>query len=383
MILRRRFLATAALGGLAAGCRRHASEGEPPSETPSYLRGHEALYAQDPRAAAIEWFRQAKFGLFIHYGLYSLTRHGEWAQFDDVIPIAEYARLAEKFDARAFDADLYCRLARDAGMQYINLVCKHCDSFALWETGQGDFDVMHSACRRDLVGEMSEACRRHGLGFFAFYEHGFDWRHPHGPAPWLFSSRSVRPAYDPPDPHYAAESEHDFQQYVEYANAQIRELLTGYGPIAGVWLDGIGIPLSGDKSLYRAPELYAMIRAAQPQALISYKYGLTGGEDFLAPEDDQLRHVPDGEIPKPLEVCTCMQYYPEGVRKKYHLWGHNEYAAHKDEHAVWEDLKMAARLKANLLLNVGPLPDGSVDPRDVAVIQAVGERLRREGFPAG
>jgi alpha-L-fucosidase len=133
--------------------------------------------------------------------------------------------------------------------------------------------------------------------------------------------------------------------------------------------------------LYRVPELYAMIRSVQPQALISYKYGLTGDEDFLAPEDDQLRHVPDGETPKPLEVCTCMQYYADGAGRKYHLWGHNEYAAHKDENAVWEDLKMAARLKANLLLNVGPLPDGSVDPRDVAVIQAVGERLRREGFP--
>ena len=383
MINRRRFLTSAAMGGLAAGCSRPVSETGSAPEVPSYLAGYESRYAEDPRAAALEWFRDTKLGLFIHYGLYSQVSHGEWLQYDDTVPIAEYAKLAETFDARNFDAEFFCQLAKEAEMKYINLVCKHCDSFALWDTNEGDFDIMNSPCKRDLVKEMSDACRRHGLGFFAFYEHGFDWRHPHGPAPWLFKARAARPAYDPPDPHYAPQEEYDFQKYVDYANAQITELLTRYGDIAGIWLDGIGIPLSGDKSLYRAPELYAMIRSIQPQALISYKYGLTGDEDFFAPEDDQLQHMPDREPEKPMEVCTCMQYYPEGVKHRYHLWGDNKYAVHKTPDAVWEDLKMAARLKANLLLNVGPLGDGSVDPEDVAALRAVGERIRKEGFPAG
>jgi alpha-L-fucosidase len=338
--------------------------------------------AADP--ASIEWFRNAKFGLFIHYGLYSLLGRGEWIQYDDKIPIAEYASLANKFTAEAFDPDFICDLAVEAQMKYVNLVCKHCDSFALWPTSESEFHIMNSPAKRDLVKEMAEACRQRKLGFFAFYEHGFDWRHPHGPAPWLFSAKPARPAYEPPDPWYASKDEYDFNKYVDYANAQIKELLTGYGPLAGVWLDGIGIPLSGDKMLYRCPELYAMIRRLQPQTLISYKYGLMGDEDFFAPEDDQLKHMGDKDrAGKPLEVCTCLQLPGEGATKRYHQWGYNRESVHKTPDAVWDDLKMADRLGANLLLNIGPLGDGSVHPEDVATIRAVGARLRKEGFPRG
>ena len=222
---------------------------------PSFLRGYEQGYARDPKQAVVEWFREAKFGLFIHYGLYSLLGRGEWIQYDDKIPVLEYAKLTEKFTAEAFNAGAICDLAQEAGMKYVNLVCRHCDSFALWPTAQSDFQIMNSAAKRDLVKEMAQACEERGLGFFAFYEHGFDWRHPHGPAPWLFESPAARPAYDPPDPWYASREEHDFNKYVEYANSQIEELLIGYGPLAGVWLDGIGVPLSGDPSIYRCPEL--------------------------------------------------------------------------------------------------------------------------------
>ncbi len=349
---------------------------------PPHLRDYAELYASDPHAAALRWFQDARYGLFIHYGLYSLLGKGEWIQFAGRIPVLEYQKLMHEFTAEAFDADFIADLAVDAEMKYVNLVCKHCDSFALWPTNESDFHIMNSPAKRDLVGEMEQACHERGLGFFAFYEHGFDWRHPHGPAPWLFQSRAARPHYDPPDPWYASKEDYEFGKYVEYANAQIRELLNNYGPLAGVWLDGIGIPLSGDKTLYRVPELYAMIRDMQPQALISYKYGLTGEEDFFAPEDNQLKHMQDkNRRNKPLEICTCMQVRAEGARRKYHLWGYNKYAAHKKPDQVWEDLEMAKRLNANLLLNIGPLGDGSVHPDDVATLRAAGKRIREEGLP--
>ena len=147
-------------------------------------------------------------------------------------------------------------------------------------------------------------------------------------------------------------------------------------------MDGIGVPLSGDPGIYRCPELYAKIRKTKPDALISYKYGLTGGEDFFAPEHDQLDHMEERDrAGKPLEVCACLQLPGEGANPEYHQWGYNQESVHKTPDQVWDDFKMADRLKANLLLNIGPLGDGSVHPEDVATLHAVGERLRKEGFP--
>ena len=259
---------------------------------PTFLEGYEDLYRKSPRQAALSWFREARYGLFIHYGLYSLLGRGEWVQYQETIPIAEYARLAERFTAEAFDAEFIADLAVEAEMRYVNLVCKHCDSFALWDTRQTEFNSLNAPAGRDLVAEMAAACAARGLGFFAFYEHGFDWRHPHGPAPWDWPLKVVRPHYDPPDPWFATQEEHDFDQYILYANRQIAELCTRCDALAGVWLDGAGIPVSGDKSKYRCPELYAMIRALQPEALISYKFGVEPElEDFFAPEHHQLERI--------------------------------------------------------------------------------------------
>lgn len=347
---------------------------------PSYLAGYESVWERDPKSAAVRWFREARFGLFVHFGLYSLLGRGEWVQFADQIPIAEYERLANRFNSSAFDAGEICDLAVAAGMRYVTFVCKHCDSFAMWPSKETTFNSASAAAGRDFVAEMAAACRRRGLGFFAFYEHGFDWRHPHGPAPRLFSSPSVRPAYDPPDPHYADESEYEFERYVSYAQNQIRELVSNYGPIAGVWFDGIAIPLSGDATLFRTNETYAMIRRIQPSALISYKFGLTGEEDFFAPEDNQLDRMEGKERSgKPLEVCGCMQLPPERSDVPRHHWGYNEFSRHRTVDEVWDELSRVAALGANYLLNIGPLPDGSVHPRDEAALVAIGKRIEQRG----
>lgn len=351
--------------------------------TPAHLTGYEEAYAADPGQAALRWFREAKFGLFIHYGLYSLLGRGEWVQYHERIPIAEYAKLKDRFTADKFDPDFITDLALEAGMKYVNLVCKHCDSFCLWDTKETDFNSVDSPAGRDLVAETAEMCRKKELGFFAFYEHGFDWRHPHGPAPWDWDRNTVRPHYDPPDPHYAPREEYDFGKYLAYVTGHVTELCSSYGPLAGVWLDGAAVPLSGDTSKFRLPELYALIRRLQPQALISYKWGVEEeGEDFLAPEEGQLRHIKSADADyadggtdrrgRPMEVCTKFQDKQ---------WGYYEGATHLSADGVREKIEHAASHDANLLLNVGPLGDGSIHPEDVAVLREVGKRLAREGWP--
>jgi alpha-L-fucosidase len=178
----------------------------------------------------------------------------------------------------------------------------------------------------------------------------------------------VRPHYDPPEPSYAYGEDYDFCEYLDYVREQIRELLTGYGPVAGVWLDGAAIPHSGDKSRFRLPKLHAMIRELQPHALISYKWGVTGTEDFLAPEKPQLDRIgkESGEG-KPLEVCLTLQ--TRG-------WGYVQDARHLTADEVMAELEAAASLKANLLLNTGPLGDGSIHPEDVSTLREVGKRIR-------
>ena len=343
---------------------------------PPYLKGYEKEFTKNPRAAASDWFRNAKFGLFIHYGLYSLLGRGEWVQYHDKIPIAEYAKLKDRFTAERFDAHAIAALAEAAGMKYITLVCKHCDSFCLWNTNTSEFNSMNSPAKRDLVSEMAEACRERGLGFFTFYEHGFDWRYPHGPAPWDWNLNAVRPAYDPPDPFYATQDSYDFGKYLTYVNDGITELCSNYGPIAGVWLDGIAVPLSGDKSKFKVPELYKHIRQLQPQTLICYKSGLYPElEDFMAPEKPQIEKAIMNRGTKPLEICRTMQKHSEKAPKGT-LWGWLEGADHVSPDEVMEMLAEAKIPDANLLLNVGPLPDGSIHPDDIATLKEVGRRLQ-------
>ncbi|MBT7165789.1 MAG: alpha-L-fucosidase precursor [Victivallales bacterium] len=350
--------------------------------TPSYLSDYRDLYRQDPREAARAWFRDAKYGLFMHYGLYSLVGRHEWVQLRELIPVAEYAKLAEQFTADKFDAMAIAEFAKAAGMKYVNLTTRHHDGFCLFNSSEWEFTSAKAPAQRDLVGELAVACEVHGLGLCLYYSHGRDWKHPHAPdnADW---GGSARPKYDPPEASYAYGEEHDLQQYLDFMSAQIRELLTNYGPVAAIWLDGIAVPLSGDKAKFRCQELYDMVHDLQPQVLVAYKQGLLGTEDFFAPEhrvpkaSDNPRHVGElGDVSgKLMEICTTMAPGSWGYKK-------DTTGSHLSEDDVWAKLKQAGADGANLLLNTGPLPDGSLDEEDVRVLLAIGQRLEREGFPS-
>ena len=384
---RRHFLslAPAAAGGFTFGLPPVTAADAPasPPPVPRWLEEDPAAYAKNPRAAAIEWMRAAKYGLFLHYGLYSLEGRHEWLQLREKIPVATYAKLKERFTAEKFDAGAIAAMAVDAGMKYINITTRHHDSFCLFKTAQTDFNSTNSPAKRDLVLELAEACDKHRLGLSLYYSHGRDWRHPHAPNNDEWGG-SARPAYSPPDPAYAYGKDHDLNKYLEFMKAQITELLTQYGPVMAIWLDGIATPLQKKKNgklvksqpnrpdnapEFHCQELYDHIHSLQPQVLVSYKQGLLGTEDFFAPEHKSIGN-PDN---KPMEICSTLQ---KGS------WGFKKGAPRLTPDEAWQKLVEARRAKANLLLNTGPLPDGSIDTTDAATLRAVGERLRKEGFPA-
>jgi len=338
------------------------------TEVPSYLADYAEEYERAPREAALQWFRDAKYGLFLHFGLYSLVGRHEWLQFREKIYVEDYAKLMDDFTAEGFNAEAIADFALDCEMRYINITTRHHDSFCLFDTEQTDFNAVNAPCGRDLIGELAAACADRGLGLCLYYSHGRDWRHPHAPNNDRWGG-NARPDYDPPEPSYAYGDDHDLQIYVEFMRAQIDELLTSYGPLAAIWLDGIAVPLNGPAEEFDCQSLYDFIHSRQPQVLVSYKQGLLGTEDFFAPEH---KAVETGG--KPGEICTTMT--PGS-------WGYMREKAgrHKSEEQVWEELRSANSHDHNLLLNTGPLEDGSLDPEDIPPLRAVGERIRNEGWP--
>lgn len=351
----------------------------PKKEVPAYLADQEKAFHEDPHGTNLDWFKQAKYGMFIHYGLYSQLGRGEWVQLRDTIPVAEYAKLKDTFTAERFDAEMITDLAVKAGMKYITITSKHHDGFCLFETKATEFNVMNSPCGRDLIGELYEACERKGLALFLYYSYGADWKHPYfypREAGW----QHARPAYKEPQPEYKYETEADFQIYVDFVHEQITELFEQYPNIAGIWFD----PIMGYYSrpdLFPIDSTYALVRSLSPHALISFKQGANGEEDFMAPERgggarvgqqfEVARKVYDLNKDKPREICNTLQPHAWGYNKQYD-------GNHKRAEEILEMLKDAADINANLLLNVGPKGDGSFPEEDIRALEQAGRILKTD-----
>lgn len=335
---------------------------------------------------SVEWFRNAKFGLFMHYGLYSQLGRGEWVMLREKIPLTQYEQLKNSFRPDKFDANHICSVAEAAGMKYVNLTSKHHEGFCLFRTRHTTYNSADSPARRDLVGELAEACSKRKLGLFLYYSVGADWHHPwflDPSAGWKF----YRPDYAVKPAQYLWRKDSDFRFYVEYVRGQLRELLTQYGPLAGIWFD----PLMGyyaRPDLFPMQEIYTLIRSLQPNCLISFKQGATGTEDFAAPErkatgiQSYASIVParranaqvveqrawDKNRLKPMELCNTLQ--PS-------VWGYDKADdnRHKTPAEVMALYRQARAEHANLLLNTGLLPDGSIFPEDEATLRTVGKKL--------
>lgn len=341
----------------------------------------------DPRAARRTWFREAGFGLFIHYGLYSQLGRGEWVMLHERIHVAEYEKLATTFRPDRFDAEAIADLAVEAGMAYVNFTACHHEGFCLWDSATEPFNSAR-VCGRDLVAELATACAARGLGFFAYFTHMLNWRHP-----WALTRDHLamaRPAYAHGDPRYLLTRPEEWSQYWQWSHGCLRELCSIPQPLAGIWLDIIlGYYLQPDMVPIRAT--YDLIRQARPDALLAFKQGATGDEDFAAPEfrfaslaervrehgGDERRirlatEVWERNRSKRNEICMTLQQ--KG-------WGYQADSPHHDADTLWGALAYARTHNCNLLANVGPLADGSIHPDDVATLREVGRRRRSAGWP--
>ncbi len=353
---------------------------------PKYLNDYKALWAQDPHAANLKWFENAGYGMFIHYGLYSLLHNHEWIMKQQNIPVKRYEKLKDHFTAHNFDADYITDLALEAGMKYITFTTCHHESFCLWDSRIEPFNSVNSPCGRDLVKELSEACARKGLGFFAYYTFMLNWRHPYYVTPDLLPSAFDHSADNSPCCYKKKE---DFAVYIDYVERIIDELLSNY-QITGIWLDLIMAWYALGEDYIPIERIYENIRKKHPQVLISWKQGATGTEDFASPEnkffslEEQIRKqfgdaaAERARIPfeknrgKHNEINSTIQ---RGS------WGYNAWSEYRTADELYSLLGNAQQNNCNLLLNTGPLADGSIDPIQADILLQIKEKIDREGFP--
>ena len=309
-----------------------------------------ALLAGTARAAEpktlderLQWWRDSRFGMFIHWGPVSLkgTEIG-WSRGAQV-PVAEYDQLYTKFNPAKFDADAWVAAAKQAGMKYIVLTTKHHDGFCLWDTKLTDHNIMNSPFRRDVVGELSAACRKQGLAFGTYYS-TCDWHHPDFP----LTSPGGR----------VQRETSNLDRYTEYLKGQVKELLTRYGPLHTIWFD---MPQGFDAA--RGQGVIDFVRSIQPDVLVNNRSGAKG--DYDTPE----QRVGGFQIDRPWETCMTIG--------SQWAWKPDDPLKSLDE--CIRTLVQCAGGDGNLLLNVGPTPDGEIEARQVARLAEIGAWLRDYG----
>jgi alpha-L-fucosidase len=328
------------------------------------------------RAQSRQWFQDARFGMFIHWGVYSVLGKGEWVMNNDRITAAEYSQLPARFNPSEFDAVAWARLAREAGMRYITITSKHHDGFAMWDSAVGDFNIVNATpYGQDVLKMLADACEQEGLKLFFYHSH-LDWRHPD----YFPRGRTGL--------HSGRRDSGDFDAYLEFMNAQIQELATGYGKLGGFWFDGwwdqqlngMGQPDAPAKATqvdWKLRETYELINRLQPQAIISNNHHVSPfpGEDVQIFERDLPGTNTAGfnttvVSPLPLESCDTING----------SWGYHEMdMGFKSHRELVGYLVRSAGRNANLLLNVGPTPRGSIQPEFQERLRAMGRWLDRYG----
>ena len=320
--------------------------------------------ADSPRPVAqsdtrLDWWREARFGLFIHWGLYAIpagawngrTDYGEWIRNNAQIPIDVYDRFQGQFNPTKFDPDAWVRMAKQAGMKYIVITTKHHDGFALFDSKGTAWDVMGTPYGRDVIAQLADACRRGGIRLGLYYSI-MDWHHPDylPRRDWELVSRPEAGA--------------DFERYVAFMKGQLKELLANYGPIDILWFDG-----QWEKTWNpaRGRDLYDYVRSLQPSILVNNRLG-DGVGDFGTPEQE----IPATGLPNGAAWETCMTMNGN--------WGYNRAdKAFKPTDVLVRNLVDIASKGGNLLLNVGPTAEGEFPPESVARLKELGFFMRYAG----
>jgi len=321
------FLAAALL--CAALPATEGSEEPMPPETPQ---------AQQQR---MKWWNDARFGMFIHWGVYSIPARGEWVMHVEKIPKEIYARYAQAFHPKRYDPNEWAALAKEAGMRYMVLTSRHHDGYSLFDSQVSDFTAPKTAAGRDLVAEYVKACRKAGLKV-GFYYSLLDWRYQ---AYW-----------DGPDKDPEA-----WRKFIEYVHAQVRELCTRYGKIDILWYDG-GWPHSAEA--WQSAKLNAMVRQLQPHIIINNRSQLP--EDFGTPE----QHIIPEQGGRAWESCMTMNDH-WGYAAGDHNW--------KSATQLIHNLATCVSGGGNYLLNVGPKPDGTIPAYSVRRLKEIGAWMKVNG----
>ncbi len=328
------------------------------------------IETQAEKDARMRWWREARFGLFIHWGLYAIpagewegqTRYAEWIRHEAKIPLEVYDRLVAQFNPTQFDADSWVRIAKNAGMKYIVITSKHHDGFCLFDSKYTDFDIMSTPFKRDVLKELAEACRKHGIKL-CFYHSIMDWHHPdYLPRREWETDRSAKGA--------------DYERYFQYMKNQLRELLSNYGEIGVLWFDG---EWESTWNSRRGWETYQYVRSHQPSIIINNRVGAgrAGMEGFtIAGEFSGDFGTPEQEIPatglpdRDWETCMTMNDH-WGYNKHDHNW--------KSTQQLIRMLVDIASKGGNFLLNVGPTAEGLFPPASVQRLQEMGQWLALYG----
>jgi alpha-L-fucosidase len=309
-------------------------------------------------------FQDMKFGMFIDWGVYSVLGDGEWVFHNRKLTLDEYNRLPAFFDPEKFDAKAWVALAKAAGMKYITITSRHHDGFAMFDSKVSDWNIVaRTPYKRDPLKMLADECHRQGIKLFFYYSQ-LDWHnpdyYPRGATNW----NNGRPDHG------------DWNAYLDtYMDGQLRELLTNYGPIGGIWFDGMWDKPDADWHLAKT---YALIHQLQPAALIILNHHQTPrpGEDVQTFERDLPGENTAGfnttyvSTQLPLEMSDTLN----------NSWGFNIGDDHyKSPAEVERRLVRAAGNNSNLLLNIGPYPNGEIDPQFVTRLREVGEWLSKYG----
>jgi len=311
-----------------------------------------------------EWFESARFGLFIHWGVYSQLGDGEWVMNQQRIPVKAYEKLPSFFNPTQFNAKEWVQMAKDAGMKYITITSKHHDGFAMYDSKVSDYNIVDSTpYSQDVLKLLADECRAQGIRLF-FYHSQLDWHHPdYFPRGSTGNDYTGRP------------DKGDWYKYLDYMDAQLAELLTNYGPVAGIWFDGMWDKKDAD---WRLEKTYKLIHQLQPAAMVGSNHHRAPyeGEDFQMFEKDLPGHNTTGFSPEqkvgelPKETCETIN----------NSWGFNlQDNKNKTRKELIQYLVKSAGYGANFLLNVGPMPNGKIQPEHTFLLKQMGEWLKANG----
>lgn len=341
---RRAFLASGAAVGAAVG---GAGLGGWLGAAPAPAASPESVSARPGRVPRFgdgrDWFFEARFGLFVHWGLYAIHGFHEQEQWRACVPRAEYFKLAAEWNPTAFRPDDWLDLMETAGMRYICFTTKHHDGFCLWDTKATPFNTMNTPYGRDILRRLADACHRRNVPLCLYYSIA-DWNHPSYP-------NQGRHHELPPQPGDAP----DWNRYLEFLRAQVRELCSNYGKIHGFWWD-MNVPR------HRDPSINAMIRELQPGIVINNR-GFDDG-DFGTPERDyDARAGEAAGFVRPTEACQSV-----GMES----WGYRRDEDYYTDRHLMRSIDAYLARDANYLLNVGPMANGEIPEPAAAILRRIG-----------